>query len=177
MASPTNSTEAWHGLQQVVAQYDVQHGGLVDHHGIGVQGPLVVPSVSTPAGLELQQAVQRLGLAASGLSEPLGRPPGGSRQCHPLAEDLEDRYHGSQYGCLAGPRAARQDEDLLRHGLVYRLSLLPGQLHSHPAAGPVHGGRSVELAPLSRSGHQVPDAAGHGPFGNIETPEEDSLSI
>ena len=121
--------------------------------------------------------MQGLGLPASGLSQTLGRPPGGSSQGHPLAKGLEDRYHGAQYGCLAGPRPARKDEDLLRHGFVDRLPLFPGQLHSHPAAGPVHGGRSVELAPLPRAGHQGPDGIGHGSLGKVEAPKEDSISI
>ena len=142
---------SWHRLQEMVAQHDVQHGGLVDHHGIGFQGPLCVPSVPALPGLELQEAVQRLGqVPASGLAETLGRPPGGGRQGHPLAKSLEDRYHGAQYGRLAGPGPARQYEDLLRHGLVDRLPLFPGQFHTHPAAGPVHVGLGVELAPLAR---------------------------
>ena len=136
---------ARHGLQQMVAQHDVQHRGLVDHHGVGLQGPLGVPSVPAIPRLELQQTVQRLGLASCSLAQTLGRPPGGSRQCHPLAKGLEDRYHGPQYGRLAGSRPARQDEHLLRHRFVDRLPLFPGQLHSHPAAGPLHTGRSVEL--------------------------------
>ena len=168
---------AGHGLQQMVAQHDVQHRGLVDHHGIGVQGPLGVPAVTALPWLELQQTVQRLGLPASSLAETLGRPPGGGRQCHPLAESIENRYHGAQYGRLAGPGPARQDKDLLRHGFVDRLPLFPGQLHSHPAAGPVHGGRSVEPAPLPRAGHQHLDGIGHGPLGKVEAPEEDSLSV
>ena len=78
---------------------------------------------------------------------------------------------------LPVPGAARQNEDLLRHGFVDRLPLFPGQLHSHQAAGPVHGGRSVELAPLPRAGHQCPDGTGHGSLSKIEAPKEDSLSI
>ena len=58
-----------------------------------------------------------------------------------------------------------------------RLPLFPGQLHSHPAAGPVHGGRCVELAPLPRAGHQSPDGIGHGSLSKIEAPEEDGLSV
>ena len=46
---------ARHGLQQMVAQHDVQHRGLVDHHGIGVQGPPGVSSKPAIPGLELQQ--------------------------------------------------------------------------------------------------------------------------
>ena len=121
--------------------------------------------------------MQRLSFATGGLAETLGRPPGGSRQDHPLSESLQDQYHGPQYGCLAGSRTAGQNEDLLRHGFVDRLPLFLGQLHSHPAAGPVHGGRSVELAPLPRADHQGPDGIGHGSLSKIEAPKEDSLSI
>ena len=58
-----------------------------------------------------------------------------------------------------------------------RLPLFLGQLHSHPAAGPLHGGRSVELAPLPKAGHQGPDGIGHGSLSKVEAPKEDSLSI
>ena len=138
---------------------------------------LRISSVPALPGLDLQQAVQRLSLAAGGLAQTLGRPPGGSRQGHPLAKSFEDRYHSPQYGCLAGSRSARQNEDLLRHGLVDRLPLFPGQFHSHPAAGPVHGGRSVELPPLLGAGHQGPDGIGHGPLSKVEASEKDGLSI
>ena len=125
---------ARHGLQQVMAEYDVQHRGLVDHHGIGVQGPLGFPSVPALSGLELQQTVQGSSFPAGGLAEMLGRSPGGSRQDHPTAKDLEHRYHGAQYGRLAGPGPTSQGEDLLRLGLLDRLPLFSGQFDSHPAA-------------------------------------------
>ena len=63
------------------------------------------------------------------------------------------------------------------HGLVDRPPLFYGQLHSHPAAGPVHGGRSIEMALLPRAGRQGPDGIGHGPLGKIEAPEEDRLTV
>ena len=77
----------------------------------------------------------------------------------------------------AARRHSRQNNHLLRHGLVHRLPLFPGRLHFHPAAGPLHGGRSVELPPPTRAGHQGPDGIGHGPLGKVEAPEEDSLSL
>ena len=103
--------------------------------------------------------------------------PVGAARARPLAESLEDRYHGAQYGRLVGPRSTRQDEDLLGHGPVDRLPLFPGQLHSHPAAGPVHGGRSIEIAPLPGAGQQDPDGTGHASLNKIEATEKDSLTV
>ena len=88
-----------------------------------------------------------------------------------------DRYHGPQYGCLAGPGPARQYGDLPQHGLMHRLPLFPGQLHSHPAAGPVHGGRSVELAPLPKACNQIPDGISYAALGKIEAAQIHSLTV
>ncbi len=136
-ASPTNSTEAWRGTawsrwwHSTMSSIEVSSTTTVS----ASSGRSASRSHRPSPGLN---SSRRCSVWASGptASPRLGRSPGGGRQCHPLAEGLEDRYHGAQYGCLAGPRPACQVEDLLRHGLVDHLPLFPGQFHSHPAAGP-----------------------------------------
>ena len=59
----------WYGLEQVIRQQQVQHGCLVEDHDIGFERVFFVALKAEPfTRLELQQPVDRLGLAACRLS-------------------------------------------------------------------------------------------------------------
>ncbi len=129
------------GLQEVVHEYDVDHGALVDDEGVPLEGPVLVASVSLRR-VELQQAVYGLGGHAGRLAHPLGRASRRSRQEDLQALRLERRYDALRRGGLAGTRSARQHEHL-GHGRS--LDGLDLDVVVSDAGGLLHGGH-VELS-------------------------------
>jgi hypothetical protein len=64
-----------HGLDQLVGEEEVEHGGLVHDHQVGVQGAVLVVG-RVAAGLEFQEAVDGGGLGAGEFGESLGGAAG-----------------------------------------------------------------------------------------------------
>jgi hypothetical protein len=67
------------GPQHSVHQGDVDHRGLVDHEQIAPERALFVAPETAMPGIDIKEAMDGLGFAASALAEPLGRTAGRSR--------------------------------------------------------------------------------------------------
>ena len=77
-----------HGLQQRVHQDNVYHRRLVHYQEVAVQRILVITPVAL-GRVELQQAVDSLGLLTRGLAHSLGSTTSGGCQQYALAESLK----------------------------------------------------------------------------------------
>jgi len=122
-------------LDELVGQQHVEHGGLVNHDQVGVQGVVAVEG-GVPAGAELQEPVQRGGLDAGELGEAFGGPAGrgGQDDRGPFGAGQGD--DGAYGVALAAAGPAGEHRDLLgqrqadRRGLLGRercAGLLPSQ--------------------------------------------------
>ena len=100
------------GGQQALEQLDVHHAHLVQNHHVALeQVALVVDEADHPAGVvHLQQAVDGGGLAAGQLAQPLGGPPGGGAEGHPLGLAFQHVEHRLDGGGLAGAGPAGQHQ-------------------------------------------------------------------
>ena len=80
-------------LHQRLHQHDVDHGGLVDHEQIAIEGIVGVAFEPAALGIDLQEPVDRLGLDARRFGHALGCAARGGAQQQPDLlgrEDLKD---------------------------------------------------------------------------------------
>jgi hypothetical protein len=64
------------GLAELVGQQQIQHGGFVDDHEVGLQGSVFVVS-GVASGFELQNAVDGHRIVPGQFGQPFRGPPGG----------------------------------------------------------------------------------------------------
>ncbi len=115
-------------LEHVVGEHRVDHRRLVEDDEVGferVRGVAVEPELLR---VELQQAMDRLGLPARRLGHPLGGPARGRREQDAPALLLQDADDAVDERGLARAGAARHDEELARGSLADGLLLLVGEL-------------------------------------------------
>jgi hypothetical protein len=93
-------------LDELVGQQQVEHGGLVDHHQVGLQRPVLVEG-GLAARAQLEQPVQGLGVHPGQLRQALGGPAGGRGQDHPGLLGLGQGDHGPDGEALAAARGRR----------------------------------------------------------------------
>ncbi len=116
-------------LQESVGHGQIDHRGFVDDEDIGLQRRARVSLEGAALGLELQEAVQRRGVAARRLGEALCRSARRRREPHDELRVLEDRQNGPHDSRLADARAARKDQKPLLGGALDGFALLFGELH------------------------------------------------
>lgn len=160
-----------HRLDQLVGEQEVEHGGLVHDHQVGVQRPVLVVR-RVPARLELQQPVHGGGVRSGQLGESLGGTARRRREHHlrpPGARQLHDRADRER---LAAAGAPGEHRDLLGERQPDGL-LLPGcQLH---ARTPLQPGQCLVPGHVVETGHPVLGGAQEaqqlgreGEFGAVE---------
>ena len=103
------------GRQQALEQLDIHHTHFVQDDHVALEEVLFVVDEAdhAPRIIHLQKPVDGGGLAAGQLAQPLGCPPGGGAEGHPLGltlQNLEDCIDG---GGLAGAGAAGQNQTVL----------------------------------------------------------------
>jgi hypothetical protein len=91
LTSPTRIRAALpgYGLEEVVHQEDVDHGGFVDDQKIACQGVVLIFLKTVVLHAEFQQAVDGLGNMPGCFLHAFGGPPGRGRQKGPDALRLE----------------------------------------------------------------------------------------
>ena len=110
--SPTSSRLALgrQGAEQVAHQRHVHHRGLVHDQQVALQGTALVARKRARGGLDFEQAVDRLGLHAGRLGEPLGGATGrGAQQAAHLLGPQDEQDGVDQRG-LAHARPAGDDQ-------------------------------------------------------------------
>jgi hypothetical protein len=123
----------WDGLEELVGHQHIQHGGLVDHHQVGVQRMVAVKG-GIPTRAQLQQPVQGGRLQPGQLGQALGGPAGrgGQQNLDPLGAGQGD--HGPHGVALATAGPAGQHRHPLGQSQPDRRLLLGGQGDADPAA-------------------------------------------
>ncbi len=149
------------GLDQVVEQDRVDHGGLVHDQELAVEGVLSIPLEAALLEAVLEEAVKGLGRLARDLLEPLGRPARGRAEEAADSHGPANGHQGPHQGGLAGSRAAGDDEALLLQGLLDRLALLRDEGHVEFLLRPVQGVLHIQ----ERDGGGVLEEGGQV-FGN-----------
>ncbi len=168
------------GAQQVVHQQDIDHGGFVDDHQVGIQRVFLVAQEWTAgARFEFQQAVDGFGFQPGGFAEAFGGPPGRGRQQHGVIARLEQLDNRAGDGALAGARSAGEHADFVgerhAHGFFLLVGQLDGDLCIQPGEGalPVNG---LEVAhPVALRQLNAAQPAGDATLAHEERRQEDSL--
>src|SRR5690606_36751961 len=115
------------GLDELVGQQQVQHGGLVDDDEVGVEGVVAVEG-GVAAGAQLQQPVDGGGLVAGQLGQALGGAAGGGGQDDLGAFGAGQQHDRADGEALAAAGAAGEHGDLVRQRQADGLALFGGQL-------------------------------------------------
>ena len=154
-----------HGLEQRIHQRHVDHRGLVDDEQVAVERVLLVAREAAVLRVDLQQAVDGLGLKAGLLGHALGGAAGrcGERDLHALGrQNAQDRVERAG---LSDARPARDDRDLGAEHQAARASrcegerVLPVRLSTQGSAlsrsisgqGGVPDARSISRSAMVRS--------------------------
>ena len=175
--SPTISSAASSGdrLHQRLHQHDVDHGGLVDDQQVAVERIVRVALEAAALGVDLQQAMDGLGLDARRLGHALGGAAGrrAKQQLHALGrEDAQDRIDDRR---LADARAAGDHQHLGRQRQPDRRLLAVGKLQaglaSRPRATPSRR-RSTARAACRSAMREQP--LGDRLLGPVEAGQEDA---
>ena len=146
-------------LDQRRGELGVQHRGLVHHHEIGVDRPLLAPGehpgllaaaaavggIAPAAALRSEQPVQRGRGRAGQFLQPLGRPAGGRGEGDPQAALGRQRHDRGDRAALARPRAAREHAHPVIGNRGDRPALRLVELDGSPAPG-ASGARRPGLA-------------------------------
>jgi hypothetical protein len=166
----------WDGLDQLVGQQHIQHGGLVDHHQVGVQGMVAVKGgISTRA--QLQQPMQGRGLQPGQLPKALGSPPGRRGQQDPGPFGKSQGHDRPHRVALATARPAGQHRHPLGQGQADRRLLLRRQGHAGRPAQPVQRDCPVHRLgpgqPIGRVLQQAQQPGGQRTLGPVERDQPD----
>ena len=127
-------------------------------------------------GIDVEQAVNGLGLAAGALAEALRRTTGRRRQRNLDAlgaEHLEDRV--DQRG-LADARTAGDDQDLREQSEPQRCPLALGERDAGPGLDPGHGLRRIDVRPGKHALLKGPETIRDGSFCPIQPGQEDAAA-
>ena len=116
-------------LEEVVDQHRVDHRRLVEDHEVGFEGVGRVAVEPELLGVELQEAMDGLGLPPRGLGHPLGRPARRRREQDASPLLLQDADDAVDERGLARAGAAGDDQELARGRLADGLLLLLGELY------------------------------------------------
>ena len=111
---------------------------------------LVAPEAAVP-GIDIEQTVDGLGLAASTLAEPLGRAAGWRRQRHLDALGAEHLEDGVDQRGLAHPRTAGDDQDLREQSEPECRPLALGERDAGPGLDPGNGLCRIDVRPGKRA--------------------------
>ena len=163
------------GRQQLAHERNIQHGTLVDHQQVALQGIAPVPGESTAGRNDLQQTVDGLGLQSGGLGKPLGGPAGGCAQqaFHLLgSENHQDRVH---QGGLAHSGSTRNHQDPVPQGLGQGLFLTFRQGRARPPLAPGSGLFDVDRRIVGGTPGQLPDPGRYDLFGACQVRQKDQV--
>jgi hypothetical protein len=153
-------------------QHDVDHGGLVDHEQITIEGIVGIAFEPAAPGIDLKQPVDRLRLDARCFGHALGRAArgGAQQQLHVLRrEDLKDRIDDRR---LTDARPAGDHERLRRQRQSDRSSLTLGKLQAAALFDPRKGLLFVDPCPRQPTGHDADKPLGDRLLSPVEASEE-----
>lgn len=164
-----------HRLEQFVHQHHVDHRRFVHDEQVHVERVFGVLLELPLLRVELQQAVDGLGLAAGGLVEPLGGAPGrrGEQDAKVLCQKhLDDRADDRG---LAGTGAAGHHHQLVRDRGLDRGLLARGERDAHLLLGPRDCGIDVHGRERVRPGRERLHRPRHAQFREEQRLEEDEV--
>ena len=159
-------------LHQRLHQHDVDHGGLVDHEQIAIEGIVGVAFEPAALGIDLQEPVDRLGLDARRFGHALGCATrgGAQQQSHVLGrEDLKDRIDDRR---LADARPASDHQRLRRQRQADRRPLTVGKLQTAALFDPRQGLLFVDPCPGQPAVHDADQPIGDRLLGPVEARQE-----
>ena len=136
-----------HRLCQGIHQRHIDHRGLVHHEQIAIERVLLVLRETTVLWINLQQAVDGLGLNPGLLGHAFGRASCGSRQRHPNALSQQQPQDRIQQRRLADTGSTRHHGDLGGKNQLQSLPLRGRQGLARTALDPWNGLVEVDLGP------------------------------
>jgi hypothetical protein len=117
--------------------------------------------------LELEQAVDGLGETAGGLGEALGGAAGGRGEVHAGLLGLQNLDEGAQNRGFARARAAGEDAELVREGVVQRGALEVVELEAGLLLRPGDGGLDLDGRQARGHGGEAADDLGDLALGAV----------
>ena len=144
---------------------DIDHRRFVDDEQVEVERLLALRRKPPDAGIELQQSVNGLRLAAGRFAQPFGRPAGRRTSAtRPAAK--RSRIAADDSG-LAGAGAAGDDEELFGQIRECAARFLRCEFNRHFLLSPLDGGLGVDLGQrMGAAARALVD--GHAEFGEEE---------
>ncbi len=165
------------GAEEGVRELEIEHRGLVDDERACVDRAPAIAEELALLGVELEQPVERRGVALGGLAHPLRGAAGGRGELRVDAraiEDREDRLHDRR---LPHARPARDHEHLVVRGLLDGAPLRGGELDARALLERgdrhLHRGREArslgfDLRHFRARGEQIADAPRDRHLGLVE---------
>ena len=164
-------------LHQRLHQHDVDHGGLVDHEQIAIEGIVGVAREPAALGIDLQEPVDRLRLDARRFGHALGCATrrGAKQQSNVFGrKDLEDRIDDRR---LADARPAGDHQRLGGQRQTDRCPLTLGELQTAALFDPWQGLLFVNPRPGQPAVHDADQPIGDHLLGPVEACQEDAGGV
>jgi hypothetical protein len=143
--------------QELVHQHRVHHRRLVDDQELGLQRVLGIALEAEGLGVELKQAMHRLGLDAGGLGQALGGAAGGRGQQDLDPLGCQDAQQAVDQGGLADPGTAGDDGHLVGEHGRDRVALGGREREPGLRLDPGEGLLRIDVAPRRRALEQAAD--------------------
>ena len=146
-----------HGVEQRLHQLDVDHARLVRDDEVGAERIGFLAPELAGGRIDLEQAVDRLGLAAGALGHALGGPPGRARRarCRPRGT-RSARMIVSMIVVLPTPGPPVMTRSFAPSAVSTASACAGGQALAGPRLGGEHGVREPVGPPGRRPGGQEP---------------------